>query len=126
MLEAFAGGYTHANYIYTDEILENIDSYDFTSSYPYVMVSEKYPSTEFKKCNIKNKNQLLKSFAYILVVRFKNIESKYFNNIISKSKCRNIEKAKYDNGRIISAESLEITITDIDFKLILMCYSRKL
>lgn len=37
---AFAGGFTHANAEYTDEIMYNVDSYDFTSSYPYVMIAE--------------------------------------------------------------------------------------
>lgn len=37
---AFAGGFTHANAEYTDEIMCNVDSYDFTSSYPFVMIAE--------------------------------------------------------------------------------------
>lgn len=43
LVDAFMGGYTHANYYYANKIIKNVDSYDFTSSYPYVMLSEKYP-----------------------------------------------------------------------------------
>ena len=41
------GGYTHANWIYTDEIIKNVDSFDETSAYPYVLVTCKFPSSEF-------------------------------------------------------------------------------
>ena len=34
MEDAFAGGYTHASYYYTDKVIEDVTSYDFTSSYP--------------------------------------------------------------------------------------------
>ena len=120
--EAFAGGYTHANWVYTDEILKNIESWDFTSSYPYILVSHQFPSTEFQKCIIKNKNQMVSKFAYLLVVEFTNIKCKYYNNFISQSKCSKIIKGKYDNGRIIEAESITITLTDIDFYFILDTY----
>lgn len=120
--DAFAGGYTHANYIYANEILKNIDSWDFTSSYPYILVSHQFPSTEFRKCNIKSVSQMLKKFAYIIVVEFTNIKSKYFNNFISASKCTNIYNAVYDNGRIIQAEKITMTLTDIDFYFILDTY----
>lgn len=43
LLEAFAGGYTHSNAFYSNRTIKNVDSYDFTSSYPFVMVSERYP-----------------------------------------------------------------------------------
>lgn len=123
LVDAFAGGYTHANWIYANEILHNITSYDFTSSYPYVMVTHKFPSKEFKPCKITNRNQMLKSFAYLLKVRFYNIKCKYYNNFISQSKCIRIKNGKYDNGRIIYAEQLEIVLTDIDFYFILHTYN---
>ena len=122
LVSAFQGGYTHANYIYADTIIKNVDSYDITSSYPYVMTTCKYPSSEFKKCNIKSISEFNSNFAYLLKVKFTNIESKYLNNIISSSRCEEIKKACYDNGRIISAESFITTLTDIDFKLILDFY----
>lgn len=123
LVEAFAGGYTHANWIYVDEILKNIDSWDFTSSYPFVLVTEKYPSTEFKKCNITKKEDMLECFAYLIKVRFYNISSKYYNNFISSSKCTYIKGGVYDNGRLIKAEEIEITLTDIDFNF--LCDSHK-
>lgn len=122
LVECFAGGYTHANWIHADEIIENVDSWDFTSSYPYVMVTHKFPSSEFKKCNIKTLKDLNNRFAYILIVRFKDLKCKYYNNYISMSKCRYIKGARYDNGRIIQADEIEIVLTDIDFKLILDMY----
>lgn len=120
--EAFAGGYTHSNWIYTDEIQKNIESWDFTSSYPYILVSHQFPSNEFQKCNIRTRNQMLKRFAYLLVVEFKKIKCKYYNNFISQSKCSKIVKGVYDNGRIIEADSITITLTDVDFYFILDTY----
>lgn len=122
LVQAFGGGYTHANWIYADEVLENVDSYDETSAYPYVLVSCRFPSSEFKPCNIKRKKDMSKHLCYLLVVRFYNIKCKYYNNFISASKCNYIKGAKYDNGRIISADEIEITLTDIDFYFILDTY----
>lgn len=122
LMRAFAGGYTHANYIYSDEILKNVDSYDETSAYPYVLVTHKFPSSEFKKCYIKKRNDMIDKLCYLVVVKFNNIKSKYYNNFISASKCSKIKNGKYDNGRVISADSLEMTLTDIDFYLILDTY----
>ena len=62
-------------------------------------------------------------YAYILVVRFKNLKCKYFNNFISSSKCRYIVKGKYDNGRLMSADEIEIVLTDVDFRFLLKAYS---
>ena len=122
LVDAFMGGYTHANWIHADEVLKDVDSYDETSAYPYILVTCKFPSTEFKKINIKSVDDLSNRLAYLLVVKFKNIKCKYFNNFISASKCRNIRGAKYDNGRIISALEFEMTLTDVDFRFILDTY----
>ena len=65
---------------------------------------------------------MLNKFAYLLVVEFKNIKCKYYNNFISQSKCSKIVKGVYDNGRIIEAESITITLTDVDFYFILYIF----
>lgn len=78
----------------------------------------KYPATKFKPLKIKKKEQMIEQFAYLIHVKFKNIECKYFNNFISASKCVRISKGKYDNGRVMKAEELEIILTDVDFNFI--------
>lgn len=94
LVESFAGGYTHANWIYANKIIKNVTSFDFVSSYPFVMVTQKFPSTEFKKCNIKTKEQMIKNFAYILKIRFTDLKCKYYNNFISQNKCLKIRGRK--------------------------------
>lgn len=65
---------------------------------------------------------MINKFAYVLVVEFTNIKCKYFNNFISSSKCDSILNGVYDNGRIISADKITITLTDVDFYFILDTY----
>lgn len=80
--------------------------------------------TQFRKCNIKSIKALSPKFAYIITIEFKEIESQYMNNFISQSKCK-IRNGEYDNGRVIRAESLEITCTDVDLYIILASYNYK-
>ena len=119
----FMGGYTHSNYAFTDTIVKDVDSYDETSAYPYVLTCFKFPAKAFKKGNFKTREELSKKFAYILRVVFKNIRSNYFNNFISASKCEMLSGAKYDNGRVMEASELEIVLTDVDFYFILDTHS---
>lgn len=123
LIEAFAGGYTHANYIYTDEVLRNVDSYDETSAYPFVMVTEKFPMSQFIKCNLTDINKLDKNYAYLIKIRFYNIKCKYYNNFISASKCNWIVGQKVDNGRIIQAKMIDITLTDVDLRFFIDTYT---
>lgn len=49
LLNAFMGGYTHSNWTLTDQIIKDVDSFDFTSSYPYVMTTYKYPRNSIQE-----------------------------------------------------------------------------
>ena len=50
--KVFHGGFTHANRYMLDTTIEgDIDAYDFASSYPYVMLAEKYPMEKFRSWN---------------------------------------------------------------------------
>ena len=39
---AFAGGFTHAGCLHSGKVCKNVTSFDFSSSYPTVLISEKY------------------------------------------------------------------------------------
>ena len=123
--EAYSGGYTHGSFLFADTIMKNVDSYDFCSSYPYVLTTFRYPMTEFIKENIKTVDDMYDLYAYLLVVRFYDIECKYYNNFISASKCRYLRGAVYDNGRLIRAKEIEMVLTDVDFYFILTAYDSR-
>lgn len=123
--KAFQGGFTHANSKYTGDTLSQVGSYDFTSSYPYVMISEKFPMSTPQLINIKNKQHLQQALnlkCCIFQITFYDIYSIANENFISFSRCENIVDAITDNGRIFSAKELTTTITEIDYKIIVETY----
>lgn len=127
MKKAFAGGYTHANFIYAKEVVEDGGShYDFTSSYPAVMCSEKFPMTPFIKDLFDNTK--LDEKAYLMKVRYEHIRASKYNHYISISKCtKKSEDGHFevDNGRLISADYIEIVITEQDYLTIKDSYKYK-
>lgn len=119
---AFSGGFTHANALYVGETLHDIYSMDFTSSYPYVMVSEKFPMSAPKYTAIKSINDfrfMIAKYCCVFDIEFYDLESTSLNeNYISYSHCDAIKKPIVNNGRIVKAEYLSTTITDRDYIII--------
>lgn len=124
---AFMGGFTHANANYVGDVIENVSSYDFTSSYPATMLSEKFPMSKPFKLDIKTEEELelaLTKYCLVFDIKFYGLEAKiYQENYLSESKCSTVEKPIINNGRIFSADMVETTITDVDFKIMNECYS---
>ena len=116
---AFMGGFTHCNAMYTNKICQNVTSYDFTSSYPTVLISEKYPMSKGKEVYITTESELLnliKNYCVLVDLQFTNIKTSFmYEQIISYSKCRNVKNPLINNGRIVQADTLTISCTDIDF-----------
>jgi len=117
----FAGGYTHANRMYSGFPITDtyIEHYDFASSYPYVMVSEKFPMSKWTYV-FTDKVPDMSTFgewAYILKLTFYNIRSTACNTYIQASKisAESYVNHRYDNGRLISADKITILITEQDF-----------
>lgn len=117
---AFQGGFVHANAHYVGEILENVSSHDIRSSYPTVMVLEKFPMT--RPVSISNGISeselveiLLTHCCLFDLYLFDVTPKKFHEHPISLSKCWKINDYVVDNGRIVMAASLAITITEQDF-----------
>lgn len=125
LTDLFAGGYTHANQLYSCKILKNVKSKDLASSYPTVMFLEKYPFSRFEKTKPLEKYLDNDRYSYIIRIRADYIESKFWNSFLSSSKVNSMKKCKYDNGRIISAYDVDVTLTNIDYHIFKKCYEVK-
>jgi len=126
--EAFRGGDTIANRWMADDIIENVQSVDITSSYPSSMLMRKYPMTRFFREDPADFKRLykLKSKALlfrIVLIGLKLKDQSQGHTYLSRDKCRNIEGGTFSNGRIVRADCLETTITDIDYEIISRRYT---
>ena len=124
----FMGGFTHASAKYSGVKLTNVGSFDFTSSYPSVMLAEKFPmSKSILIEHIESEEELnkyLSKYCCLIDVELTNVVPKNdFDHPISYSKLIKVESPVVDNGRIVSAKSLTITCTEQDFFVYKAFYS---
>ena len=127
---AFMGGFTHANAYYVDELLKGVTSFDFTSSYPYVMVSEMFPMSTAVDVTITNEEEFnlyinsYEEYLSIFDVCFENLcEYETYENPLSSSKCFYSEDATENNGRIVQAKKIITTMTNVDFEIMKKFYT---
>lgn len=121
--EAFRGGDTLSNRWNTDEIISNVKSVDIVSSYPTSLIIDKYPMTRFYREETSSFEDILKAGTHALLfqVAFININVKNpaeGHLYLSRDKCREVVKPTYVNGRVLCADFLETTLTDVDFDII--------
>lgn len=123
---AFMGGFTHANANYSGKTLTDVSSIDFTSSYPSVMISEKFPMSRFRMAEIKTIKELEEycaKYAVVFDVNFINFRCKITQETyLSESKCSKIVGAVLNNGRVVNADELTTTITETDYDIIKQVY----
>lgn len=119
----FSGGYTHANRLYAGKTIRGlIEHRDFASAYPVAMLSEKYPNTKWTYCKLKSIPNDFDDYAYILHIAYTNIVCATFNTYIQASKCIDSKNARFDNGRLISADYVELWMTEQDYDIIRRMY----
>lgn len=114
----FRGGYVHANAYHTGQIIENVFSIDFTSSYPSVMFKDYMPTSNFyrdENTTISHYLELNKTYCTIAHITFYNIKATTPHSIESKNKIISYDGAIWDNGRLQSAERITVIITELDF-----------
>ena len=130
--EAFRGGNTHANRYFVDEIVEDVQSFDRVSSYPDVQMNHLFPMShwireDISKLTLDRVSRIMNKHNRACLMRVKIFNIELADPMsgcpyIPLGKCRNIKKYENDNGRVLSADYLEISLTDIDLKIILNQY----
>ena len=130
--QAFRGGNTHANRYFTGQVIrETVHSADRSSSYPDVLCNCLYPVRSFEyigKTDYSTLCELLckRRKALIFDIKLTNvrlIKETWGCPYLTVSKSRNIVNSDNDNGRILSADYLETTITDVDMYIIMEEYT---
>lgn len=126
MKRAFQGGFTHANCWSNGRVIRDVTSYDFTSSYPTVMVAEQFPMSAGELVEIESLEDLRKNlrlYCCIFDVEFTGLVSRFAHeDYISSSRCFTLQGAILDNGRVTAAKLLRTTITEQDFHVIRKMY----
>lgn len=132
LTEAFRGGNTHANRFYADMILKDVKSRDFSSAYPSAQINHLFPMSPFIKEDPEDltlDRVITKIYrhcrACVMRVAITDLKLKarlWGFPYLAKAKCRNIINGENDNGRLLSADYLETTLTDLDLKIVLEEY----
>lgn len=122
--KCFRGGNTASSRYRTNMILDDVSSYDLSSSYPFQMIKRKYPMSRWNYGEIESIEELEEyndRYCTIATYSFKNIRLKANKPIayIPLSKCSkaSLNKEVY-NGRILYADFIEMSMTNIDYDII--------
>lgn len=117
LMDAFFGGDVHGNYHLAGKLLHGVRSCDFASSYPWVMLSEKFPLSYFTRIE-RNRDQFMYNPDYCYIIKFEalGIESKAFNTFLSAARCKEKLNVSLDNGRILEADYVCCSMSGPDFE----------
>lgn len=121
--EAFRGGDTHANRQFSGKILASLDSEDMSSAYPSACELDYFPMGKFTKVSPESDDEF---YAHIdkhcCLFRLNLFDVRCHEDVPSPyipiAKCNKFSKVENDNGRVLSAVYLSITVTELDFLLI--------
>ena len=137
--KAFRGGNTHSNRYFVDKIIDNVYSYDISSSYPTQQLTQLFPVKPFKWLEISQRTALKRvqrvlqfiglGYAVVATYQFKNMRLKNHREpipYISLSRCQALGTDDYelllDNGRVLECGYMEISLTEIDLQIVLEQY----
>lgn len=141
LLDAYHGGYTHANRYYINKIItKSMHCYDFASSYPSVICYKKYPMSNFTYTDALNLQDILdlkENYAFCGYLRLTNVHLKkecpmppmafhkakvcVFPEADARSQ-KSLYAENLDNGKIVNAEIVIYPFTDPDLETILESY----
>ena len=123
LMQAFQGGITHSNMIYTGRVLNNIYSADESSAYPTMLLTKKYPCGKWYEYTLQDYEFFKDDKAFIFHIKIKGLKSKLLNHYISSNKFITSKNVYRDNGRVVKADEIELIICDTDYENILLSYN---
>lgn len=127
--EAFRGGNTHASRFEVGETLRGVECVDESSAYIAALCCYKYPISKFWKVENADIGRCddLSARGYSVLMRL-HLEGVRLRRdswpvpYIAAAKTRNLVGAALDNGRVLSADRLDLTLTDIDYEILVKEY----
>ena len=125
---AFQGGFTHASSLYSGKLMNDVGSADLTSSYPFTMVAQYFPMSKGTYIGKVEDADLFKyylqKYCCVFDIEFTNLYPIMENeNTLSSSRCVIDGESVINNGRVVSAEKLYTTITELDYDTIQKFYT---
>lgn len=127
--QAFQGGFTHASAPRAFVLAENIGSYDETSAYPACEVTESFPMSAGQRVTpsaVAEFDSFINNYNCLFDLYIEDLEPQlYFENPLSASKCRMEGHSIINNGRVVYADKLVTTVTEIDYKILCAFYRWK-
>lgn len=130
--QVFHGGFTHANRYFVNYTIEGeIKCYDFNSSYPYVILSERFPVERFMPWHDCQASEIIDSsenYAFIFKLILYEFEVKNMRQpmpMLQYYKLVNSYNCIIDNGRVLQGAYAEIYLTEQDLKIFLEQYKSK-
>lgn len=122
---AFAGGFTHANIANVKQTKHDVTARDFASSYPARMITYQYPMSKGEEVDIYDYDDFLyniDNYCCLFYIRFNGINRVANEAYISASKTTRSSNMTVNNGRVESASFVEMWITEVDLKSIILSY----
>lgn len=127
--KVYHGGFTHANRHFLNRTIEGLTRcYDFASSYPFCILSEKYAAekfTPYENCTVEDILEMSEDYAFmfkLIMIKPRLINDNIEMPCLQFSKCTQTINPILDNGRILAAEFIEIYITEQDLAVISVQY----
>lgn len=138
--KAFRGGNTHANRYFVNQIINDVYSYDISSSYPTQQLTQLFPVKPFRWLDIRQRTARKRiervfqfiglGYAVVGTYQFKNMRLKNHREpipYISLSRCQAMgdedTELLLDNGRVLECAYMEISLTEIDLQIVLEQYT---
>lgn len=126
--EAFWGGDTHANRYYSGVKLEHVKSADKSSAYPAAQCTNLFPVTPFVReaPTVSRLKECIRRRACVMRIALYDVRQKYSwwgFPYIPFSKCAGYANPVLDNGRVLSADYVVLSCTDVDLNIILQEYT---